>query len=199
MLPPANGPSREPTKFDKSRLNRGVERHGLSVLLSDARFQAVNLATKRRILELFADAGIDGAGHFGHQTFDAVMTPSPRPALTPETIDGFFDELVLVEMKTTRKPIRDAALNGFFFGATERERAMATALGARYLFAFVVLNEDNEFGRPFAVLLPLEEVERRTRPWRVQYQVNFRSDVVVPADDAHQVVVFGSEADLPPS
>lgn len=195
MLPPPQ----EPSKFAKSRLNRGVERHGLSVLLSDPRFQAPDLAAKRRIIELLGNAGIDGTGVFGHQTFDAVMTPTPRPPLTADTIEGFFDEVTLVEMKTTRKPIQDAALNGFFFGATEREQAMATALGDRYLFAFVVLNSDNAFGRPFAVLLPLEEVRRRTRPWRVQYQVNFRSDIEVPPeDDIHQVVVFGREADLPP-
>ena len=75
---------------------------------------------------------------------------------------------------------------------------MARALGDRYLFAFVVLNENNVFERPFAVLLPLEEVERRTREWRVQYQVSFRTDTVLSEDDLHQVVVFGSSSDLPP-
>jgi hypothetical protein len=188
-----------PTKFDKSFLNKRTEKLGVTVLLSDSRFQVVDLATKQRILELLVEAGIGGRGLFGHQTFDAIMTREPRPPLTAETIDGFFDELTLVEMKTMRKPIRNAALNGFFFGATERERAMARALGDRYLFAFVVLNENNEFGRPFAVLLPLAEVERRTREWRVQYQVSFRTDIVVEADEPHQVVLLGSLADVPPS
>jgi hypothetical protein len=188
-----------PTKFERSQLNSGTERLGLSVLLSDARFQAVNLATKRRILELISEAGLGGVGLFGHQTFDAVMTPTPRSPITADNVDGFFDELVLIEMKTTRKPITSAALNGFFFGATERERAMAHALGDRYLFAFVVLNAANEFGRPFAVLLPLDEVERRTREWRVQYQVSFRTDLVVDPSAQDHVVVFGSELDLPPS
>ncbi len=100
-------------------------------------------------------------------------------------------------MKTTRKPIRDAALNGFFFGATERERAMARALGDRYRFAFVVLNDANVYGRPFAVLLPLDEVERRTREWRVQYQVSFRTDNVVGGDDQGQLILLGTEADIP--
>jgi hypothetical protein len=192
--PPA---ARRPTKFDKSLLNSGTEKLGISVLLSDARFQVLNLATKRRIIALLAEGGIGGAGQFGHQTFDAVMTPTPRPPLTQDTIDGFFDELTLVEMKTTRKPIRDAALNGFFFGATERERAMARALGDRYRFAFVVLNDANVYGRPFAVLLPLEEVERRTREWRVQYQVSFRTDNVVGGDDEGQLILLGTEADIP--
>lgn len=186
------------TKFDKSRSNSLTEKLGLSVLLSDRRFQWVDLPTKRRILLLIAEAGL-GSGMFGHQTFDAIMTPIPRPPVTADNVDQYFDELTLVEMKTTRKPIKGAALNGFFFGATERERAMARALGDRYRFAFVVLNEDNEFGRPFAVLLPLDEVERRTREWRVQYQVSFRSDIVVEAGGVGDVIVFGSERDLPPS
>ena len=128
------------SKFTKSQTNSATEKAGLSVLLTDERFQVVNLACKQRILELIAHAGL-GSGAFGHQTFDAVMFPKPGPMLTVNNLDGFFDQLTLVEMKTTRKPIRDAALNGFFFGATERERAMARALGDRYLFAFVVLNE----------------------------------------------------------
>ncbi len=70
-------------------------------------------------------------------------------------------------------------MNGFFFGATERERAMATKLGDMYRFAFVVLTDVNDYETPFAVLLTLEELERRTRPWRVQYQVNFRTDIAV--------------------
>lgn len=103
----------------------------------------------------------------------------------------------MVEMKVTKKPIRNEALNGFFFGATERERAMATALGEKYRFAFVVLSDDNDHGRPFAVLLGLAEVERRTRPWRVQYQVNFRTDMAIDdADSTGQLVLLGSELDV---
>ena len=68
---------------------------------------------------------------------------------------------------------------------------MAAALGDRYLFAFVVLNSVNDYERPFAVLLSLEEVEARTRSKRVQFQVNFRSDIQ-PAD-VRDVIVFQPE------
>ena len=57
------------SKFTKSRSNAGTEREGLSLLLTDPRFQVPNLATKRRILEL-----IGTTQAFGIQTFDAVMT-----------------------------------------------------------------------------------------------------------------------------
>jgi hypothetical protein len=110
------------------------------------------------------------------------MTPKPCEALTIENIDAFMPSIRLVEMKTTKKPIRDEALNGFFFGATEREYTMAKALGDKYMFAFVVLNENNAYGRRFFVLLTLDQIERRTRAKRIQYQVNFRSDIVADPD-----------------
>lgn len=103
-------------------------------------------------------------------------------------------------MKTTKKPIKDENLNGFFFGATEREYAMARALGDKYVFAFVVLNSVNVHNRPFFILLTLDQVEQRTRAKRIQYQVNFRSDIVpdpeVPADMGPRV--FRAAEDVMP-
>lgn len=178
------------SKFTKSKSNKGTEKEGLGLLLTDPRFQVPNLATKRRILEL-----IGKTEAFGTQTFDAVMTPEPLPPVTAENVDGLFPTLRLIEMKTTRKAIQNSALHGFFFGATEREYDMARTLGDRYLFAFIVLNSGNEYGRPFAVLLTLGEVERRTQKRRIQYQVNFRSDLT-PVGGAGEgwLVVFGDES-----
>ena len=180
------------TRFTKSKENRSTEKSGLSILLRDPRFQIVDTVTKRRIIEL-----IGVSGTFGIQTFDLVMTPQPREPVSLANVDRLFQELTLVEMKVTKKPIKNQALNGFFFGATERERAMATALGNKYLFAFVVLTTENEYRRPFAVLLALDELERRTRPWRVQYQVNFRTDLAIEdVASTHQLVILGTESDL---
>lgn len=176
------------SKFGKSLRNKGTENSGLALLLTDRRFQGVDLLTKRRILEL-----INIPGAFGTQTFDAVLTDAPVETLHPENAEEHFSTLRLVEMKTTRKPIRNAALSGFFFGVTEREYAMAAALGERYLFAFVVLNSENDYERPFAVLLSLEEVEARTRSKRVQFQVNFRSDID-PSDVPKTLIVFQPQA-----
>lgn len=159
-------------KFTKSLRNKGVENSGLALLLTDRRFQHVDLRTKNRILEL-----VDIAGSFSARTFDAVVTDVPVEPLDADNVRSHFNQLRLVEMKSTRKPIRNASLNGFFFGATEREYEMAAALGDRYLFAFVVLNSTNDYGCPFAVLLSLAEVDSRTRGKRVQFQVNFRSDI----------------------
>ncbi|MEO8424953.1 MAG: hypothetical protein ABI595_13715 [Actinomycetota bacterium] len=178
-------------KFTKSLTNKGTENKGLALLLTDPRFQAVSVVTKRRILE---QIGIEGA--FGIQTFDAIMTDVPQAPITLENVDQYLNTMRLIEMKTTRKPIVSAELRNFFFGATEREYAMAKALGDRYLFAFIVLNDANKYGRPFAALLSLEEVERRTRARRIQFQVNFRSDIE-PSEDGQELVVFGSQEHIP--
>ncbi|HEU4527678.1 MAG TPA: hypothetical protein VFT80_07110 [Actinomycetota bacterium] len=181
------------SKFTKSLSNKGTEREGIGLLLTDPRFQDIDLLTKRRVLEL-----IGKPGAFGTQTFDAVMTPRPMEPITLTNIDDVFAELRLIEMKTTRKPIQNESLHGFFFGATEREYDMARTLGSRYLFAFIVLNDANEYGRPFAVLLTLDEVERRTQKRRVQYQVNFRSDLTsVGGPGKGWVVLFGNDSHLP--
>jgi hypothetical protein len=181
------------SKFTKSRTNKGTENQGLALLLTDRRFQRVDLATKRRILEL-----VGKTGSFSAQTFDAVMTPAFAAPITADNVEQHFAELRLVEMKTTRKSIRNESLNGFFFGATEREYEMARALGSRYLFAFVVLNSDNDYGRPFAVLLTADQVEQRTRSRRVQYQVNFRTDFEAAGGiDRQMLIVLGDASHIP--
>ena len=180
------------SKFEKSGVNKRTEKEGVSLLLRDPRFQLVDLQTKRRILELI---GVTGA--FGTQTFDLVMTPAPVAPITVENVEEHFPGLTLVEMKTTKGAVEDQALRGFFFGATEREYAMAKALGPRYCFAFVVLNQTNIFGKPFAVLLDLEEVEQRTRTRRIQYQVNFKTDIRAADTDEEHVIVFGKHGDIP--
>jgi predicted LPLAT superfamily acyltransferase len=154
----------------------GTEIDGLSVLLEDKRMQALDLSTKKRILELLMVSGA-----FKPQTFDAVMTTAPAPPLTVDNVEEHLESLTLVEMKTTRAPIKNAALNSFFFGATDNEFQMAKALKSKYVFAFVVINDTNEYGRPFFVLLTLEQLQARTRTSRIQYQINFRSDM--PAED----------------
>ena len=166
-VPPAEA------KFTRSLENRGTENEGLIFLQREPRIQVVTTEIKRLILE-----ELELEGPFGPQTFDAVMTPEPAMPITAETISDHASDLVLLEMKTTKKSIKNELLNGFFFGATEREYELAIVLGDRYRFAFVVLNTSNDYGQFFAVLLPLREVARRTRAKRVQYQVNFRSDMV---------------------
>ena len=107
---------REDRKFGKSRSNQGVQRTGRDLLLLDPRFQDAALATKRAVIEL-----IGPVKGFGSNSFDLIMKPEGTPKITPENVFKLWSTLRLVEMKATKKPIRDAALNRFFFGS-DRER-----------------------------------------------------------------------------
>ncbi len=51
------------------------------------------------------------------------------------------------------------------------------------------------YGRPFAVLLSLEQVEERTRAKRTQFQVNFRSDMS-EEHQSRQLILLGTDEDL---
>ena len=154
----------------KSKRNRIVEKAGLhDVLLKDPRFQAPTTETKKAILK---GLGLGDTKLYGPQSFDAIMLPEAEPTVEAATLPRYLDQIILVEMKTTKKPIKDASLAGFFFGATQREYDLAAKLGDRFRFAFVVLNSANIYGKPFAVLLTLQELEHRTRSKRIQYQVN---------------------------
>ncbi len=162
----------------KSKRNRVVEKTGLQdVLLKDRRFQAPSTETKKAILKAL---GLGDTKLYGPQSFDAIMLPQATEPIDESTLPRHLEQIVLVEMKTTKKPIKDAGLAGFFFGATQREYDLAAKLGDKFRFAFVVLNSANTYGKPFAVLLTLPELEHRTRAKRIQYQVNLWN-----AKDAH--------------
>ena len=160
----------DPGDHGKSRRNRIVEKAGLKdVLLRDKRFQTPTTETKKAILK---SLGLGDTKLYGPQSFDAIMLPQPTELIDETTLPRHLDHIVLVEMKTTKKPIKDASLAGFFFGATQREYDLAAKLESRFRFAFVVLNSSNAYGKPFAVLLTLKELGQRTRAKRIQYQVN---------------------------
>ena len=162
----------------KSKRNRVVEKAGLQdVLLKDPRFQAPSTETKKALLKAL---GLGDTKLYGPQSFDAIMLPQATELIDQTTLPRYLEQIVLVEMKTTKKPIKDAGLAGFFFGATQREYDLAAKLREKFRFAFVVLNSANAYGKPFAVLLTLSELEHRTRAKRIQYQVNLWN-----AKDAH--------------
>ena len=163
----------DPGDHGKSKRNRVVEKAGLNdVLLKDPRFQAPDLETKKAIL---AGLGLTNEKSFGPKSFDAIMTSKPLEIIDDKNVHKFISEIILIEMKTTKKAIKDSSLAGFFFGATEREYDLAAKLGERFRFAFVVLNTNNLYNKPFAVLLSLKELEARTGSKRIQFQVKLWS------------------------
>jgi len=170
----------------KSRRNRIIEKAGLhDVLLRDTRFQAPVTEIKKAILKAL---GLIDDRLYGPQSFDAIMLPAGSPVITEANVHEYLSCITLVEMKTTKKPIQGPSLAGFFFGATQREYDLAQKLGSKFLFAFVVLNSSNVFGKPFATLLSLNELEVRTRSKRIQYQVNLWG-VREAKDSDNQIVI----------
>lgn len=161
------GMSRE-ASYGKTRRNNKVEDRALNVLLNaSASFQRPDSATRKLILTLL------GLDEYSSRAFDLVQTDVLTPKLTTENVRDFVDTIRLIEVKATEAAIEDENLHGFFFGATENEYRLATRLGDRYKFGFVVLNPGSS-RPPFFVLLTIKEVKERTRTKRIQYQVNFR-------------------------
>ena len=165
-------------KFAKSGLNRKTENVGLDLLLTDGRFQVGPTALKRQVLAAF------GAALWSPQSFDAFMTVTPQAQLTADNLAENLDTIRLVEMKTTRKAISDERLNGFFFGATAREFDLAELIPDHHRWAFVVLNSDNRFGRPYFVLMTHEQLKARVRSQRIQFQISLQwAENGVPPND----------------
>jgi hypothetical protein len=178
------------SKFDKSRRNHGVELRATGYVLTDPHFQQPRVSVK---VEILRQLGL--VGDFTHRTFDLVKTAVPAPELTVDNVGDHLEGLLLVEVKSTAKRIEDTRLNGFFFGSTGTQFALAAACPDRYRTAFVVMNPDNRYGRPFFTLLTPHEVESRIRSKRVQFQVNFHGTLAegdVTADGPY----FGLEVDF---
>lgn len=155
--------------FTKTRSNNQTEKQAVALLLSlEPRFQVLPSPVKNGLLD-----ALGLRGEFTNRVFDLVMTPTPMAPLELADVVRLKDEIVLIETKSTKKPIQDENLHGFFFGATDSEYRVARRLGSRYLFAFTVLNPNNPLGRPFFKLLDIDAIEARTQSKRIQYQVNF--------------------------
>lgn len=157
-------------RFGKSERNHSLERSARDFVLLDRRFQRPSGRVKTAILERM---GL--SGDFTGLSFDLIMTPSPVQSVDMSNLSRFIDRITLVEMKTTAKPIQNVGLSGFFFGSSETQYNLSAAAGNRVRWAFVVLNSDNDYGRPFFALLTFPQVLARTRNRRVQFQVKLGS------------------------
>ena len=87
--------------------------------------------------------------------------------MTEQVIETHIDEIVLIELKVTRKYLPENP-KGFFFGATQNEFDFGEMLGEKFRFCFVSLHER---GSSY-VLLTIAELEAIIRTRRIQYQIN---------------------------
>lgn len=78
-----------------------------------------------------------------------------------------FEELTLIELKTTKKKLPNLP-KGFFFGATESEFQLARLMKDKYKFCFVSIHKDSLSYS----LLTLDELDKIIKTKRIQYQIN---------------------------
>ncbi len=102
------------------------------------------------------------------QSFDMVYIPKMKGIkFEQKNIETHLDEIIFVELKTTKKYLPDNP-KGFFFGATENEFNFGKLLGNRFRFCFVCLNEKS----PSYAMLTIEQLEKIIRNKRIQFQIN---------------------------
>ena len=143
--------------------NNKTERAGIDYLTANATgFFYVDNPTRKLILELL-NMPLKYV-----RAFDMVFIPRLEgQALIEQFIETHIDEIILIELKVTRKYLPDCP-KGFFFGATQNEFDFGELLGDKFRFCFVSLHER---GSSHA-LLSIAQLEAIIRHRRIQYQIN---------------------------
>lgn len=149
--------------FEITVSNNKTEKLGIDYLIAnETGFFYADTATRKLILNL-----LDLPLGFS-RAFDMIYIPRYAGTIvTDETIAAHIDEIILVELKTTKKYLPENP-KGFFFGATENEFNFGKLLDDKFRFCFVSLHEKGSSHS----LLTIEELEARIRTRRIQYQIN---------------------------
>ena len=143
--------------------NNKTEKEGVRYLLENhTGFYEATKESKKEILSL-----LNLESRFV-QSFDLIYIPDLKvEKLDSEHLKIHLDDIILVELKTTKKFLPNNP-KGFFFGATENEFNFGKLLGDKFRFGFVCLHEDS---KSFA-MLTLAELDSKVRNKRIQYQIN---------------------------
>ena len=149
--------------FTITLANNRTEKAGIDYLTANTTgYFYVDNATRKRILELL-EKPLKYV-----RAFDMVFIPRfEGQTLNEQFIETHIDEIVLIELKVTRKYLPENP-KGFFFGATQNEFDFGEMLGEKFRFCFVSLHER---GSSHA-LLSIAELEAIIRTRRIQYQIN---------------------------
>ena len=143
--------------------NNKTEKEGVRYLINNHKgFFEADKEAKKQILTLL---NID---HKFARAFDLIYIPnSKKIQINNKTIQIYLDDILLIELKTTKKYLPNNP-KGFFFGATESEFKFAKLVGDRFRFCFVSLNEKLNSHS----LLTISQLEKIIRNKRIQYQIN---------------------------
>lgn len=149
--------------FKLTLSNNVTEKEGVNYLIENQTgFFKIDKSMKKELLDRV------GIAHSFLQSFDVVFIPKLKGVFfEKDYIETHLDEILFVELKTTKKYLPENP-KGFFFGATENEFNFGKLLGDRFRFCFVCLNELS----PSYAMLTLDELELIIRNRRIQYQIN---------------------------
>ncbi|MCF8713649.1 hypothetical protein JM658_02320 [Joostella atrarenae] len=149
--------------FKLTLSNNVTEKQGINYLIEEETgFFKIDKEMKRELLDRV------NIPHNFLQSFDMVYIPKLKGIVfEKDYIETHLDEILFIELKTTKKYLPDNP-KGFFFGATENEFNFGKLLGDRFRFCFVSLNEKS----PSYAMLTIEELEKIIRNKRIQFQIN---------------------------
>ena len=149
--------------FTLTLSNNVTEKEGILFLLNNhTGFFKIDLDTKKELLDL-----LEIERNY-LQSFDLIYVPDMvGKIVSSDFLKTYLEDIIFVELKTTKKYLPENP-KGFFFGATENEFNFGKILGDKFLFCFVTLNEKS----PSFVLLSIEELEKKIKNKRIQYQIN---------------------------
>jgi len=121
--------------FKLTLSNNVTEKQGINFLIEkETGFFKIDKEMKKDLLDKV------NVSHKYLQSFDMVYIPKLSGTKVEKSyIETHLDEILFVELKTTKKYLPENP-KGFFFGATENEFNFGKLLGNRFRFCFVCLN-----------------------------------------------------------
>lgn len=102
------------------------------------------------------------------RAFDLILIPGHTNLEKIIELDS-SSEIILVELKTTKKKLLNNP-RGFFFGATQNEFDLAEKYEDKFRFCFVTLHPESKGFK----LLTLNELNDLIKIKRIQYQINLK-------------------------
>lgn len=149
--------------FKLTLSNNVTEKQGINYLIEEhTGFFKIDKDMKKELLDR-----VD-ISHRYLQSFDMIYVPKLEGIkFEKDFIETHIDEILFVELKTTKKYLPNNP-KGFFFGATENEFNFGKLLGERFRFCFVCLNEKSRSYK----MLTIKELEEIIKNKRIQFQIN---------------------------
>lgn len=149
--------------FKLTLSNNVTEKEGVNYLIeTHTGFFKIDLITKKELLDKLE------ISHKFLQSFDLIYIPDQvGKIITSEFIETYLENILLVELKTTKKYLPENP-KGFFFGATENEFNFGKILGDRFRFCFVCLNEKSKSFN----MIGIDDLEKIIKNKRIQFQIN---------------------------